>query len=145
MQNALEMLWTCAQVGNSGTGMYPRGATAHRCSFAPVATNGCKKPFKSLASLISGALNICQRRTHPDGSRSCARDRWASNNCLFKRHDEFAPDFSQPAPAPSHHSLYALSPSPSSSAPAIHTPKPKGHSPWQKKRPSSTFGLNLLY
>ena len=29
---------------------------------------------KSLASLISGALNICQRWTHPDVSRSCARD-----------------------------------------------------------------------
>ena len=33
-----------------------------------------KKPSKSLASLISGALNIWQRWIHPDVSRRCARD-----------------------------------------------------------------------
>ena len=37
MQNELEMLRTCKYCGNSGTRMYPRGATAHGCSFAPVA------------------------------------------------------------------------------------------------------------
>ena len=43
MQNELEMLRTCKYCGNSGTRMYPRGATAHGCSFVPVATNRLKR------------------------------------------------------------------------------------------------------
>ena len=113
----------------SGTSLYP----------------SCLLANKSKASLMRFAFISARDEHHPRRLSNFAKtyDIGETNASLLETQN-FA-TFSQPSPAPPHHSLYALSPAPSSSAPAIHTPKPKGHSPWQKKRPSSTFGLNLLY
>ena len=82
------MLRTCDKSGDEGTRMYPRGATAHGCSFAPVTTLTIHPGHKFLASLMSVALHICHRRTHPADSRSCAKDSSFQTNCLCKRCNE---------------------------------------------------------
>ena len=53
--------------------MCPRGVTAHGCSFTPVATQEYILERESLESLMRIVLNICHRRTHPAGCRSCAK------------------------------------------------------------------------
>ena len=74
MHSVLEMLRTCYHLGGEGTGMYPRGATAHGCSFAPVADFGYSKTSKLLESLMCDASEyLSQADTSCRPSKLCKR------------------------------------------------------------------------
>ena len=122
------MLWTCAQVGNSGTGMYPRGATAHGCSFAPVADFGYSKTSKLLESLMCDASEyLSQADTSCRPSKLCKRQFTASNHFLTETHLTCSKVV---LPQP-------LLPALGLSALCLPVPSPcqRGHSLWQKERP----------